>query len=118
MPPRPNPSRRPPPDEVPARRALQAVPDVSASKPQSGSHGSPAREQARAEQRGRLALAMIECVAERGYGPTRVADVVERAALSRKTFYEHYANKEELLFATFETISEEALRRVEAACHD
>jgi AcrR family transcriptional regulator len=61
---------------------------------------------------------MIECVGERGYGATRVADVVDRAGLSRKTFYEHYGNKQELLLATFDLISDEAMRRVEVAYHE
>jgi AcrR family transcriptional regulator len=38
--------------------------------------------------------AMAMAVAEKGYAATAVADVVSRAGVSRKTFYEHFANKE------------------------
>ncbi|MHB8235815.1 MAG: TetR family transcriptional regulator, partial [Solirubrobacteraceae bacterium] len=50
--------------------------------------GPVAREQMRAGQRLRLALAMIDAVGQDGYRETRVADVIARAGVSRKTFYE------------------------------
>jgi AcrR family transcriptional regulator len=74
-----------------------------------------ARERARAAQRLRLALAMIEAIAENGYRATRVADVIARAGVSRKTFYEHFANKQECLLATYDFVAEEGMRRVEQA---
>jgi AcrR family transcriptional regulator len=109
------------------RRALKAVPD--APGPDAGVDSRPserrrqpasteAREQARQRQRVRLALALIECVSEDGYGATRVADVIAQAGVSRKTFYELFANKEECLLATYDLISDEAMRRVEGAYRD
>jgi AcrR family transcriptional regulator len=77
--------------------------------------GSVAREQARARQRVRLALGMIDAIAEDGYRATRVADVIAHAGVSRKTFYEHFENKEECLLVTFDLIAAEAMRRVEGA---
>jgi AcrR family transcriptional regulator len=59
------------------------------------------REDVVASQRGRLIEAMVEAVAERGYAATTVADVVERAAVSRKTFYEHYPDKEACFLAAY-----------------
>jgi AcrR family transcriptional regulator len=76
------------------------------------------RARARSEQRVRLALAMIDAIAEDGYRATRVADVISRAGVSRKTFYEHFENKQECLLVTFDLISGEAMRRVEAAYRD
>jgi len=38
--------------------------------------------------------AMALAVAEKGYAGTAVADVIGSAGVSRKTFYEHFANKE------------------------
>jgi AcrR family transcriptional regulator len=38
--------------------------------------------------------AMALAVAEKGYTATAVADVIARAGVSRKTFYEHFTNKE------------------------
>jgi AcrR family transcriptional regulator len=124
----PNPSRRAP-GAGPAkpargRQALKAVPD--APGPDTGGDtrrrerpherpGTVAREQSRQRQRLRLALAMIECVSKDGYGATRVADVIAQAGVSRKTFYEHFANKQDCLLATYDLISNEAMRHVEVA---
>jgi len=74
-----------------------------------------ARERARTAQRLRLALAMIEAIAENGYRATRVADVIARAGVSRKTFYEHFANRQECLLVTYDIVAEEGMRRVEQA---
>jgi AcrR family transcriptional regulator len=79
---------------------------------------SKARERARSEQRVRLALAMIDAIAEDGYRATRVADVISRAGVSRKTFYEHFENKQECLLVTFDLIMAEATRRIESAYRD
>jgi AcrR family transcriptional regulator len=90
-------------------------------KPAGGGRGKSSgtrareREQARIAQRIALALAMIEAIAAHGYQATRVADVVSRAGFSRKTFYEHFANKQECLLVTFDLVSGEGMRRVEHA---
>jgi AcrR family transcriptional regulator len=72
-------------------------------------------ERTRERRRLRLAAAMIECVAERGYGATRVADVIALAHVSRKTFYELFDNKEDCLLCTYDLIAAEGMRRVEEA---
>ncbi|WP_059008243.1 TetR/AcrR family transcriptional regulator [Streptomyces specialis] len=46
----------------------------------------------RKEQRERLTRGVIAAVAEKGYARTTVADVVGRARVSRKVFYEHFAD--------------------------
>ena len=56
-----------------------------------------------ASQRGRLLDAMAQAVAQRGYGATTVAHVVELAGVSRKTFYEHFAGKEDCFLALYDT---------------
>jgi AcrR family transcriptional regulator len=60
------------------------------------------REVVLASQRGRLLEAMADVVAEKGYGPATVADVITRAGVSRKTFYEHFADKEECFLAAYD----------------
>ncbi|MFH5207237.1 TetR/AcrR family transcriptional regulator [Antrihabitans sp. NCIMB 15449] len=55
-------------------------------------------------QRGRLYVAMLDAVAERGYQPVTVADLVSRAQISRRTFYELFDTKEECFAAAFELI--------------
>jgi AcrR family transcriptional regulator len=79
-----------------------------------GSQALP-REQVAADQLRRLLLAMIDSVGEKGYRATTIADLVGRAGVSRKTFYEHFANKQECLLATFDIIAEDGRRRAIAA---
>ena len=68
-----------------------------------GVHGL-APELVRADQTARLQAAMVELVAERGYAAVSVADVLARAAVSRRTFYEHYANKQACFIAAYDAI--------------
>jgi AcrR family transcriptional regulator len=77
--------------------------------------GPAEREQMRASQRLRLALAMIAAVGEDGYRATRVADVIARAGVSRKTFYELFDNKQDCLLAAYELIVGQAIRQLEVA---
>ena len=57
----------------------------------------------RAVQRERLIAAMLKAASELGYRSTNVQDVIERAGVSRPTFYEHFANKEDCFLAAFDT---------------
>jgi AcrR family transcriptional regulator len=75
-----------------------------------GSQALP-REQVAADQKQRLLLAMIDAVGEKGYRATTISDLVGRAGVSRKTFYEHFANKQECLLATFDVIALDGRRR-------
>src|SRR5256714_4119523 len=61
------------------------------------------REQVLASQRGRMLAAMAEAVAEKGYVGTAVADVIERAGVSRETFYEQFSDKEDCFLAAYDT---------------
>ena len=81
---------------------ITPLPESIASRLPSGRH-SLTRELVLASQRGRLLDAMAQAVAESGYGPTTVAQVVARAGVSRKTFYEHFADKEECFLALYDT---------------
>jgi AcrR family transcriptional regulator len=55
-----------------------------------------------ASQRGRLLDAMAEAVAEHSYGGTTIAHVVSHAGVSRKTFYEHFRDKEHCFLAMYD----------------
>jgi AcrR family transcriptional regulator len=57
----------------------------------------------RAIQRERLLVGMLRAVSELGYRSTNVQDVIERAGVSRPTFYEHFANKDDCFLAAFDT---------------
>jgi AcrR family transcriptional regulator len=60
------------------------------------------REVVEASQRERMLDAIVQAVAEKGYSATTVGDVVSRAGVSRKTFYEHFRDKEECFLAAYD----------------
>jgi AcrR family transcriptional regulator len=66
-----------------------------------GRHAA-AREVVLASQRGRLLEAIAACIAEQGYAATTVAHVIARAGVSRKTFYEHFTDKDACFLAAWE----------------
>ncbi len=47
---------------------------------------------------------MIESVSQRGYAGTTVAHVIGLAGVSRRAFYEQFANKEECFLATYDIV--------------
>ncbi len=58
---------------------------------------------------------MAELTAAQGYAGTRIADVVRRAAVARKTLYDNFESKEELLLAALDAYLGEMRREVESA---
>jgi AcrR family transcriptional regulator len=66
-------------------------------------------------QRSRMHGAMIEAVASNGYERTSVRQVVGLAGVSRRAFYEQFANKQECFLATFDVIAARGAGRVSAA---
>jgi len=50
------------------------------------------------DARGRLAQAALELYIERGFEQTTVAEIAERAGLTERTFFRHFADKREVLF--------------------
>jgi AcrR family transcriptional regulator len=47
----------------------------------------------------RLTLAALELFVDQGYDKTTVAEITERAGLTKRTFFRHFADKREVLFA-------------------
>jgi AcrR family transcriptional regulator len=68
-----------------------------------GRHGLP-RDFVADNQRERLLNGMVEAVAAYGYNATTIARIAEASKISRRTFYEHFADKEECFLAAFEMI--------------
>ncbi len=66
-------------------------------RPEIGRHGQIAEI-----QRSRLLAAAVAAIDELGYADTAIADVTGRARVSRRTFYELFANREECLAAVLE----------------
>ena len=56
-----------------------------------------------ANQRSRLVAATIELVADRGYDGTKVSHIVQMAGVSKASFYEQFAGKEECFTAACDT---------------
>lgn len=79
-----------------------------------GPHGLTPSEVAQS-QRNRLITAMTEAVAERGYTATPVADVIERAEVSRKTFYVHFRDRHDCLIAAYQVGAKRTLRLLSVA---
>ena len=48
----------------------------------------------------------MELYLERGYEQTTVADIAERAGLTSRTFFRHFADKREVLFAGSEALEQ------------
>lgn len=79
-----------------------------------GAHGLT-REQVELDQRERLRSAMIELIAERGYPAVRILDLTQLAHVSRPTFYNLFADKEELLLSAYEDIAGRTTQRIAEA---
>ncbi|HEV7400552.1 MAG TPA: TetR/AcrR family transcriptional regulator [Solirubrobacterales bacterium] len=72
----------------------------------------------RAVQRERLLAAMLRATAQLGYREVSVQDVLERAGVSRPTFYEHFENKEDCFLAAFDTGASRLRQRLETAAEE
>jgi AcrR family transcriptional regulator len=57
------------------------------------------RDRKKQETRARLVAAAIGLFNERGFDNTTIEDIVERADFSRRTYFRHFATKEEVAFA-------------------
>src|SRR5690349_11959313 len=55
--------------------------------------------------RERLVMAAVDLFTEQGYDATTVAQVAERAGVTKSTFFRHFPDKRELLVAGQETLS-------------
>jgi len=79
-----------------------------------GRHGLP-REFVTHNQRERLIAGIAEAVAENGYSGTTIAHITRAAAVSRRTFYEHFSSKDECFVAAYDAVMSELQERVTAA---
>jgi AcrR family transcriptional regulator len=65
--------------------------------------------------RGRLGRAAMELYLERGFDQTTVAEIAERAGLTKRTFFRHYADKRDVLFAGTGQLREVVVRAITEA---
>lgn len=66
-------------------------------------------------QRMRLFEGLAAAVAERGYGTATIADIVRHAKVSKRTFYEHFDDKEACFLAMYVMATDTILTAVAAA---
>jgi len=74
------------------------------------------REFVASHKRRRMMDAIAELTAEGGYEATKIADIVRRAAVARKTLYDNFDGKEDLFLSAINATVAEIRERVEAAC--
>src|SRR5271154_5828231 len=67
------------------------------------------------DARGRLVQAAMELYSERGFEQTTVAEIAERAGLTERTFFRHFADKREVLFAGADALQELVVSAVAGA---
>jgi AcrR family transcriptional regulator len=94
---------------APADEAQSTSPRLPA-----GRHGLP-REFIAQNQRERIITALVDTVAERGYNATTVAHITKAASVSRRTFYEHFADKEACFLAAYEMVADHIRESMETA---
>src|SRR3569833_4279079 len=67
------------------------------------------------EPRARLMLALASVIEEKGYNATTIADVVRIAKVSRRTFYEHFADRDDCFLELFAATGDWLVQLVGAA---
>jgi len=100
------------PDDPPSGGAEDYPPELARLPP--GRHGLP-REFVTHNQRERLIAGIAEAIAENGYSGTTIAHITRAAAVSRRTFYEHFSSKDECFVVAYDTVMMELRERVSAA---
>jgi AcrR family transcriptional regulator len=97
------------PADTPVEHGEEYPPELARLPP--GRHGLP-REFVAHNQRERLIAGLAEAIAENGYSGTTIAHITRHAAVSRRTFYEHFASKDECFVAAYDTVMAELRERV------
>ena len=69
-----------------------------------GRHSIAVEEVVR-QQKMRLMSGMLDAIGEQGYIGTSVADVLSRAGISRRTFYEHFSDKEDCSLQAYDHVT-------------
>lgn len=74
------------------------------------------REFVASHKRRRMMDAIAELTADQGYEATKIADIVRRAAVARKTLYDNFDGKEDLFLSAIDAEMTELRVVVEEAC--
>jgi AcrR family transcriptional regulator len=92
--------------EKPGRRAAHQLPP--------GRHGL-SRQYVKANQRQRILDAVADVVSFVGYQAMSVEDVIATAGVSRRTFYDHFASKDDAFLTAFDVIGAKLVDHVQSA---
>jgi AcrR family transcriptional regulator len=74
------------------------------------------REFVAGHKRRRMMDAIAELTADQGYEATKIADIVRRAAVARKTLYDNFDGKEDLFLSAVDATMSEMRVAVEEGC--
>jgi len=95
---------------------MQGRPLVTPAAPAAEAARDAARSDARSDagegHRLRLIAAMASLLAERGYSTVTIADIARQAHVSKRTFYEHFADKDACFIACYEALSGVTLQAI------
>ncbi len=80
----------------------------------SGRHGL-SRSFVAANQSERILSAVAQAAAELGYAEMSVEAIIARAGVSRRTFYEHFRNKEDAFLAAYDAVVRQQARHIRRA---
>ncbi|MCX2731118.1 TetR/AcrR family transcriptional regulator [Saccharopolyspora sp. NFXS83] len=78
----------------------------------------PRAEGAWDHHRRKLRNGMMRAVAANGYDRAKVADIVREAQVSRRTFYEHFADKQECFLDVYEAATSRLVDAINEAVRD
>ncbi|MFD6464091.1 TetR/AcrR family transcriptional regulator [Streptomyces roseolus] len=81
-----------------------------------GTHGIDPADVAHS-QRMRMFFGVLEAVAARGYSTTTVADIVARANVSRRTFYQQFRDRDDCFAAAFDVAIDTVLGLLDDSIH-
>jgi AcrR family transcriptional regulator len=68
-----------------------------------------------ADARGRLLGGLALAIVQKGYAAATIADIVRHARVSKRTFYEHFADKEGCYLALYDAVNDHLLSVIAAA---
>lgn len=106
-----------------AEPRLQAVGEPRLSAPRAARLATVSlsdfrQEQLAQVQRARILAGAVHAVSERGAANVAIAEIVQSAGVSRRTFYELFANRDDCLIAAFDDALTKAAARVLPALND
>src|SRR5882672_12086089 len=88
---------------IPYQMQVPPLPDLATAS--DAARGDPAET-----HRLRLVGAMAALLAEKGYSTVTIADIARQARVSKRTFYEHFPDKDACFIACYETLSDMVLQ--------